>query len=253
MTSNETFEPDTGIGSKSVCATGDAWEELIGVNRFRETLYSILARLFGREIESGFWPKIRESIDLIDRAGDISDWPGNDDMVVARRELREYFRAVERQELPEVLTELRRQYAALFLGVGRETVPLCESVYTGATATLCQGAYFDVRRSLRETGWAKADDFSEPEDHVAMELAQMACLSRMMDIELSAGASTWREVLVTQRRFMAEHLLNWVPELTERINAVAPGSLYASASRLLAGFLRLDQELLDFMDADESP
>jgi TorA maturation chaperone TorD len=225
-------------------------EEMIGVNRFRETLYHLLSRLFSREVDSESWPKIWQAIDLIDQVGDFSDCPGYDDIALARLELTEFLHAAGERDLPEVLTDMGRMYAGLFLGVGTDTVPLCESVYTGASATLYQDAYFDVRRRLRESGVAKAEHFTEPEDHLAVELAQMAHLSGKLTAHLFDGASTRQDVLAAQRHFLTEHLLNWAPDLAQRIDAAAPGSFYASASRLLVGFLRLDRGLTDFMGGE---
>jgi TorA maturation chaperone TorD len=206
--------------------------------------------VFGGEVDPAFWPRIGESLEVIDRVGGMPECPGRDDIVMAGREFREYVCAVDHRDLAEVLIEIGREYAALFLGVGAETVPLCESAYVGATATLCQDAYFDVRRRLRDSGLARAEDFTEPEDHLALELALMARLSRRMSIHLSEGAATWRDALAAQESLLSEHLLNWALDLTERVNTVAPGSFYASASRLLAGFLTLDRELIDLMGAD---
>ncbi|MFH1573169.1 MAG: molecular chaperone TorD family protein [Acidobacteriota bacterium] len=232
---------------RSAGDSGRPLEELIQVNRFRESLYSFLSRLFSREVDPGFWHAIQDSIGAIHWVEDSSGCPGHDDIVAAFRGLKEFSRAVERRDAAEVLRELGRQYAFLFLGVGRETVPLCESAYTGATATLYQDAYFDVRKKLEDSGLRKAEGCAEPEDHVAIELAHMACLSRRMGVNLSEGATVGPDVLANQRGFLTGHLLNWAPDLAERITTVSPGSFYAPAARLLAGFLRLDQELIDFL------
>ena len=50
--------------------------------------------------------------------------------------------------------ELQKEYARLFLGVGPETVSLCESAWTSPLRLVCQEAQFECRRAYAATGLA---------------------------------------------------------------------------------------------------
>ena len=100
--------------------------------------------------------------------------------------------------------ELEREYARLFLGVGAETVPLCESAWTSPQQILCQEAQLECRKAYLEAGLETAGLLGVPEDHLGMQLGFMAVLILKED---TAGAA----------KFFAEHPARWLPGFAEAL------------------------------------
>jgi TorA maturation chaperone TorD len=142
--------------------------------------------------------------------------------------------------------DLARHYAFLFLGVGSENVALCESAYRNEGGLLFQNAYFDILEKYREVGLGKREDFSEPEDHLSLELAYMAHLCRRIISSIETGddgeAGRYSQY---QGSFLKDHLLPWVPPFAKSLSAISPSTFYKALAYLLVGYIKIDFEFLD--------
>ena len=221
--------------------------EFISVNNFREAVYAFSSRVFHREADAEFWPGMAVVLSTLDRAEVFSGWAGAEDMSASRRELGAFVSLSESGALEVLSLETAREYARLFLGVGPETISLCESSFTGATGGLYSNSFFEVQGEYRAAGAAKADRFCEPDDHLAVETAYMAWLTRKIIGQLISDDVAWYDLLGAQRRFLTNHLLNWVPELVRKLEKGTAKSFYAPAGRLLSCFLQLDLDLINYM------
>lgn len=89
-------------------------------------------------------------------------------------------------------------YQELFIGLGRgKLVPFASFYLTGF---LHEKPLAELRGDLRELGVEKAENVSEPEDHVAAIAGTMALLIADADVSVS---------LCKQRAFFDKHIASW--------------------------------------------
>ena len=107
-----------------------------------------------------------------------------------------------------------------------------------------------VLEVYRSVGLDKAKDFTEPDDHVAVELHFMSYLAG----ETSSAAGTRDrkralELLHLQQRFLKEHLGRWIGSLADDVVKQAKASFYKGVSLMAAGFIEEDSKVLvDFIE-----
>jgi putative dimethyl sulfoxide reductase chaperone len=218
-------------------------KELTKVHQFREMLYLFLSKSFSKEVDSLFLQSVYEvSKSLKASFKEAEEGPLSRGIEFLARFCEEARRADEEA----VLGDLARDYAALFLGVGPENVALCESAYRTERGLLFQGPYFDILERYKEAGLGKRDDFSEPEDHLSLELVYMAHLSRrtLSSAETGNEQDAERDCRY-QSHFLKEHLLQWVPRFSKGLSEISPSAFYKALAHLLEGYLKMDVEFLD--------
>ena len=153
------------------------------------------------------------------------------------------------------LLELSKDYVRAFLGSGVDGLSAAypyESVYTSAKRLLMQEARDEVLAIYRSYGLDKNEGWKDGEDHIALELEFEAALCRRCADALRAGdEETAHGLELTQRNFLHDHLLNWVPMMTADVRRFAQTDLYRGLALLTEGFLETDAEFLDELLADE--
>lgn len=146
----------------------------------------------------------------------------------------------------------------VFFGMGpltaRHAFPY-ESVYTSDKGIMMQEAYASVTRAYREQALAKDASFTEPEDHLAVELAFMATLADRAVTFLStsdaSGDEAAEETVRQSLAFARAHLLNWVDRFCAELElAAAPDGdegFYGALARFTAAFVAEDAALMEEM------
>jgi len=218
-------------------------KHLAGVNQFREMLYLFLSRAFSKEADQAF---LQDSLKILNSLEDLSDLveiSQEEDIQNGKRLLREFFKEIEGREPEKVLIDLSRDYAASFLGIGGKTVALCESVYHGQSESLFQESYFEVKERYMEIGLEKSKDFTEPDDHLSVELAHMANLCRLI-IGSDENGTEQLNYLRAQQKFMQKHLISWVPAFFESLREVNSSIFYRSLGYILNGYIKVDASLI---------
>jgi TorA maturation chaperone TorD len=218
-------------------------KDLIKVHQFREMFYLFLSRSFSREVDKAFLQSVFEiSTSLQDSFRDVEE----SNLSRGRELLKSFCSEIRGADEEVVLGDLARHYAFLFLGVGSENVALCESAYRNERGLLFQSAYFDILEKYREVGLGKRDDFPEPEDHLSLELAYMAHLSRRSISSIETGKEEEVEKYHQyQRNFLRDHLLPWIPLFTRGLSEISPSTFYEALACLLEGYIKIDFEFLD--------
>jgi len=218
-------------------------KDLIKVHQFREMFYLFLSRSFSRELDRTFLQSLFE----VSNSLQASFKEVEESHLTRGRELLKRFCSEIRGADEEVVVgDLAVQYAFLFLGVGSETVALCESAYRNEGGLLFQNAYFDILEKYREVGLGKREDFPEPEDHLSLELAYIAHLSRRTISSIEAGKEEEAQRYYQyQRSFLKDHLLAWVPQFAKSLSEITPSPFYKALAYLLEGYINIDFELLD--------
>lgn len=158
----------------------------------------------------------------------------------------------------DALEQLAVTFDRVFFGMGpltaRHAFPY-ESVYTSDKGILMQEAYTSVARTYRGQSLAKDASFTEPEDHLAVELAFMATLAdrarAFLEANTPSGDAAAEETLAQSLAFVRAHLLNWIDRFCAELERAAmpedtgDGGFYAGLARFTATFVAGDAALLE--------
>jgi putative dimethyl sulfoxide reductase chaperone len=245
---------------------------------FRVAFYLLLSRAFSREPNAAVLKNMEQISGTLMEVWSILQLPSDPDIEAGRDLLKAFFSGLN-DDADKVVQGLAREYASLFLGVGPETIPPCESVYRSTSGLLYQSTLFEVQQSYRKIGMVKSDLYQEPDDHIAVELSYMARLCEMKypaasdreskagqqrenSFGVSSGVSTCGATtqegagvqrgqalafLKLQQDFLDGHLLQWVPLFSQRLIAAAPSGFYRAMAHLLKGYMGIDNGLIEEM------
>ena len=120
-----------------------------------------------------------------------------------------------------------------------------ESVYTSERRLMMQEARAEVLQTLRENN-LKRGRWTEGEDHIALELEFMQRMAMRTAEALRAGDEDKAiEQLRTQQKFAQDHLLNWLPMMTEDMRRFARTMFYQGLAQLVMGYVEEDADLLE--------
>ena len=104
----------------------------------------------------------------------------------------------------------------------------------------------DILKEYRKAGIFKVDEFTEPEDHVALELQFMAYQCGKMEEALQKGDdSETGRLLEVQKDFLDKHLSIWIPRLTKDILESGRAGFYRGAAKITEAFIKMDKETVD--------
>lgn len=142
-------------------------------------------------------------------------------------------------ELDEAgIAAIRRDHAAMFVGPG-DPLPQWESVCLTEDRLLFGEPAFAVRRLYAEFGLALPPESGEADDHVGYELAFVASLLHMAADALAEARIAQAEIaLHAAAAFLREHLLPWVGEFLDALQARADTPFYRGAAMLCRDTLR---------------
>lgn len=209
----------------------------------RARTYGMLARLFREEVD-------RETLAEL-QGMRFPASTGNATVDEGYHLLYAYLKAV----WDDSITELAVDFVRTFIGHGVNGYSAAypfESVYTSERRLMMQEARAEVLQTLRENN-LKRGAWTEGEDHVALEFEFMQRMSLRASASFDAGDEDAAvECLRTQRTFLQEHLLNWLPLLVGDMRLFARTMFYQGLAQLAIGFAEEDDalltELLDSVD-----
>jgi putative dimethyl sulfoxide reductase chaperone len=136
-----------------------------------------------------------------------------------------------------LVEELNLEATRLFEGPGRPAAPPFGSYYLnegrlmGPEAIAVRGAYLAERLLPQES--------RVPPDHLLLELGFMAALARL------AQDKNAEEPLLASRRFLAEHILTWLPYWRHDVEVAEPHPFYTRLGDFTIAVLERDLEWLD--------
>ena len=228
--------------AKTESVATDQSAQIAALMRDRAAMYAFLGRIFKREVDEEMLGQLR-----------AMRYPqGSDDPRVNEAFRRMY--QFMRRAREDVLDVLAVDYARTFLGSGilngNAAFPY-ESVYTSEKALVMQEARDEVLAIYRANGMDKDPAWTDPEDHLALELEFMGVLCERtadaLETETSddAHAADPVALVATQYGFLVLHLLRWVPRFCVDVPRYCTSDLYAAAAQLLEAYLQDDQALLE--------
>ncbi len=108
-----------------------------------------------------------------------------------------------------------------------------------------QEARDEILAAYRAEGLDRADEFNEPEDHIALEFEFMAYLCQnTLDALQKPEDEKALDYLEKQKTFLEEHILNWVPDFCRDVEQLAQTDFYKAASKITQGYLHLEHAMI---------
>jgi anaerobic sulfite reductase subunit A len=174
----------------------------------------------------------------------------NDDLKKGFDILGRYLEDVKKRDLIQVKLELAVEYANLFLGVERKPAHPSESAYRSIDHSIYQEQRDQVMRMYWKAGVDKEKQFTEPEDHIAVELRFMEylCQKSVESLEKSdyEREKTFHEF---QNEFVIDHLGKWIPSFADEVLEQADTDFYKGVAIITKSFINLERESADLPPA----
>ena len=202
----------------------------------RKRVYDFLSRCFASEVDEALVKECADGWSVAFDDGSLTE---------AFSKVRSAIAACDTAGIEDLAVDFDR----VFFGMGPLTAEKAfpyESVYTSDGGLMMQDAYSSAVVEYREAGFAKNPSFTEPEDHIAVELAYVAARCERAAAALARGDQQAAEAeLRAQRAFLVAPLLSWVDRFAADVARAAQLPCYADLARCAVGFLRADAALLE--------
>lgn len=141
---------------------------------------------------------------------------------------------------PRLGTEVRSEYAELFVGPRPPRAPLYESIYVGYPRRLMTETTLRVREAYERGGFTVAKRNKIPDDHIGYELEFLANLCTREACAIEEGCvDDAVSVRLVQERFLRDHLSAWAGLFHERV-IQAGGQYYCGWSRFVCDWVAED-------------
>jgi len=143
----------------------------------RRLMYAFLSRMFEREVTLELLKELSDSKNPMLNSGSTEGFE-DEKLRKGFDMLSGYLKAAAQRDLNQVKLELAVEYANLFLGVKKKPAHPSESVYVSEDQSMYQEPRDRVLFAYWEAGVDKKKEYTEPEDHIAIELQFMEYLCR---------------------------------------------------------------------------
>lgn len=232
----------SAAGAAAGAASAGEREELRALMESRAHVYDLLSRCFETEVT----PEFAKSL-----AHEFAFESDDEALAGSFAQMRASLDGVDEEGVEQLAVVFDR----VFFGMGPKTAQKAfpyESVYTSERGIMMQDAYSEVTRLYRTMRLRKDERFTEPEDHLAVELAFMALSARQAAEALAAGDEDAAcESVRGQVSFLEGHLLNWLPRFSADLRKGAEEGFYFHAADFLLRFVEGDCALLRDMVEQE--
>ena len=147
----------------------------------------------------------------------------------------------------EILEELAVEFTRLFIGPAAHISPH-ESIFTNLDGG--EGEHWgpktvEVKKFIETTGLDYEPGYAGLPDHVSVELEFLQRLAEWEAGKWSGGdAESARGCQSVQKKFIDEHLIEWVPEFCDEIIEKAELPFYREIARLTRIFLEFECDVL---------
>lgn len=216
------------------------YEDIRPLVEVRKLLYEVLKRSFMKE-------PTQADLNFVKRIICANDTPFLEESALISKGAEQVKTYCQLNDTADegVYDRLHWDYTRLFVGPLELPAPPWESVYRNKDRLLFQEETLRVRRFYLKYFLLPVEYGQEADDHLGLELDFMSHLN-----ELTLKAIDQREfaelikLLTDQQLFLAEHLLQWAPELADKVITHAQTDYFRGMAKLLKGFLILDGEAL---------
>jgi TorA maturation chaperone TorD len=147
----------------------------------------------------------------------------------------------------EAFDALCSDYTCLFIGPGKVLAPPWESVYHNDERLVFQEQTLEVRSWYRRFGLEAERLYQEPDDHIGLELGFLAELARLgVEAVQRNDEKALADLLASQRAFLTEHPLRWVPTWCGQVDDQARTGLYRGLALVTLGTLQEAASVLNY-------
>lgn len=202
----------------------------------RQTIYAFLKGVYEKELPEEFLAEMPERMrPLLAITEILSDAESKK----AVKELVQFTDTIPSQDLDALETRLAADFARLFLSINKVPPHPSESIYR--EGTIMQYSRDEVLKTYWSFGVDKKKEFTEPEDHIAVELNFLMYLCEKAIEALNNGdAKETRRYIQGQKDFLEKHLVKWVPKLVKDILDTARTPFYKAMAVLTKEYLEMD-------------
>lgn len=216
-----------------------------------ETLKPLIeARVFAYDfLRRAFWTEpSRDYLQRLTQEGFIEAFPfqGEEENIAKGMELlQSYLQSHQVLEVEEY-DSLHWDYTRLFIGPHKLPAPPWESAYLNKERLLFQKETLEVRKAYLKYAFLPVEYGHEADDHVGLELDFMYRLNELILLNLNENKTEELELmLMDQKSFLEEHLLQWIPSLSQAVIKNANTTFYQGMANLLEGYLTVDLRALN--------
>ncbi|CDS50849.1 Putative formate dehydrogenase-specific chaperone [Polaromonas sp. CG9_12] len=189
----------------------------------RAEVYGLLAALLYAAPTSDLYDRLRVAVTEAPAAGALLESPWGELIAVARE---------------QSLADTRREYDALFGGVGKPEVYLFGSHYL--SGFLNEKPLAALRTDLADLGLARDGAMSETEDHAAYLCEVMRYLIAGDDVEVAN--------LTRQRAFFTRHVQPWFSMMCEAVMLHPKARFYRTLCGFTQAFINVETQGFDMLD-----
>ena len=210
----------------------------------RSGTYSMLSRLFASEPDAALVEDLH--------GGRFPSSTGCPDADQGYRMIATYLSGRWAGTVADLAVDFSRTFVGNSADAFSAAYPM-ESVYTSEKRLRMQEARDEVLAIYRSHKLDKADAWAESEDHLSAELEFMQVLCDRAAACLTSGDEDGAiAYLTTQRNFLEDHLVCWVPMLCQDMKRFAKTDFYRGLAFLTDGFLQTDFEFLSDLLSEDS-
>jgi len=212
------------------------FDALVQVIQKRQTIYAFLKGVYEKELPKEFLAEMPEKMKPLLA---ITEILSDAESKKAVKELVQFTDSIPSQDLDALETRLAADFARLFLSINKVPPHPSESIYR--EGTMMQYSRDEVLKTYWSFGVDKKKEFTEPEDHIAVELNFLMYLCEKAIEALNNGdAKETRRYIQGQKDFLEKHLVKWVPKLVKDILDTAQTPFYKAMAVLTKEYLEMD-------------
>lgn len=211
----------------------------------RAAVYEYFSYVLKLPVEQEFIGLSKKYVEVF---ASLSSEYNNDDMAYGVEILKKYVELEEStKDTASLLEELNIQWTSIFL-TGASNVPCSSSV--AITGMEMDAPWERVMEYYEIRGFKKPEDYTESDDHIAMELLFMREMNGLIiDMHNKGLDENIKDVLKEQYVFLNNYMYDWISSACREMASFCENTgfkypLYLAVSHLLLGFLSYDKEYL---------
>ncbi len=199
----------------------------------RSNIYGVLSSVFSQEPDKSFIKHLLEDKALRRLLAGGGMWD-------------EKFWARSPQEISK---DLAVEYTRLFIGP-KGHIPPFESIYNfreGESRQIWGTVTVEIKKIIEASGLSFKNDYEGIPDHIGIELEYMQKLVKK-EAELWEKNENNSQLLKTiqqEKKFIEEHLDNWIPEFCQKVKQAAKLDFYKNFAEVTRDFINLEKEEME--------
>lgn len=170
------------------------------------------------------------------------------DEITIETDLINFLRNLKDEDLKELNTELKSEFARLFLGPNRLLAPPFESVYLSPRRRLMGDETIKVRQKYNQMGMQILEKGNIPDDHIGLELEFMyyLCYEALESFKEGANSEYIVKNIEMQNEFISQHLIQWVPLFCKDIRKNTKLSFFKEIANFTERFIIEEKDTIDY-------